>query len=60
MIDSKSVQQSRVRLRRLAKIKRKFFLPLVVLRSDAGSWPPLRGFAITLRYTTVGRTPLDE
>jgi len=32
----------------------------VALRPDSGSWPPLRGFAITLRHTTVGRTPLDK
>jgi hypothetical protein len=24
------------------------------LRPDSGSWPPLRGFAITLRHTTLG------
>jgi len=32
----------------------------VALRPDSGSWPPLWGFAITLRHTTLGRTPLDK
>ena len=34
---------------------------LVALRPDSGSWPPLRGIAITLiRHTTLGRTRRDE
>jgi len=32
----------------------------VALRPDSGSWPPLRGFAIILRHTTLGGTPLEE
>ena len=32
----------------------------MALRPYSGSWPPLRGFTITLRYTTRGKTPLDE
>jgi hypothetical protein len=35
-----------------------FFLPYFDLFPVYG--PPLRGFAITLRHTTIGRTPLDE
>jgi hypothetical protein len=35
--------------------------PPVSLRPDSGSWPPLRGFVVTLiGHTTLGRTPLDE
>ena len=31
------------------------------LRRDSGSWPPFRGFAVTLiGHTTLGRTPLGE
>ena len=37
-----------------------FFFSIVVLRPVFGSWPPLSGFAITSRHTTLGRTPLDE
>jgi hypothetical protein len=32
----------------------------VTLRPDFGPWPPLRDLTITLRYTTLDRTPLDE
>jgi hypothetical protein len=33
----------------------------VALRPLFGSWPShYRGFTITLRHTTLGRTPLDE
>jgi len=40
--------------------RNQFFFP-VSLRSDSGSWPPLRGFAVTLiGRTTLGRTPPDE
>jgi len=36
-----------------------FFLPHGVTASS-GPEPNYRGFAITLRHTTLGRTPLDE
>ena len=32
----------------------------MAVRPDSGPWPYLRGFTITLRHTTFGRTSLDE
>ena len=38
-----------------------FFFFLLCRYSPSGPWPPhYRCFTITLRHTTVGRTPLDE
>ena len=31
-----------------------------LFQSATGSRPPVKGFTITLRHTTVARTPLDE